>query len=444
MLILDKLGQREYHILRHMNKILETFKRAWEVPELRKKILFTAGIFLIFRFFAHIPVPGVDIPALKNLFAQNQFLGLLDIFSGGTLANFSVMALGLNPYINATIILQLLQMVFPRLEELSKEGEFGRMQINQYSRLLTIPLAALQALGTYALLKNQNIIKVLDPLTLISLILTLAAGTVLLMWLGELISEYGIGNGISLLIFGGIVGRFPVIIGQTLSITTTEQIFNIIVFGAVALAVIAGIVAVNEATRQIPIVYAKRIRGNKLYGGQSTYLPLRVNQAGVIPIIFAVSLVLIPSLLGQYLAQIPNPALANLAQTISGAFNPQGVIYNAAYFILVIGFTYFYTAIIFNPQKIAEMIQKNGGFIPGIRPGTPTINYLNYILTRITLAGAVFLGLIAVLPSFAHGMTNIATLTIGGTGVLIVVSVVLETARQFETLMVTRSYDKYM
>jgi preprotein translocase subunit SecY len=426
-----------------MNKLLETFKRAWNTPELRRKILFTAGIFLVFRFFAHIPVPGTDTVALKNLFASNQFLGLLDIFSGGTLANFSVMALGLNPYINATIILQLLQMVFPSLEQLAKEGESGRTKINQYARMITVPLAAAQALGTYALLKNQQIIGALDHLTLASLILTLTAGTLLLMWLGELITQYGIGNGISMLIFGGIVGRFPVLIGQTISVVTEDQIPNLIIFGGIALAVVAGIVIVNEATRQIPIVYARRVRGNKMYGGQSTYLPLRVNQAGVIPIIFAVSLVLIPSLLGQYLGQVPNPSIAQFANALSSAFNPNGVLYNVVYFILVIGFTYFYTAIIFNPQKISDEIQKYGGFIPGIRPGTPTANYLNYILTRITLAGAVFLGLVAVLPSLVQGVSNVATLTIGGTGVLIVVSVVLETARQFETLLVSRSYEKY-
>ena len=426
-----------------MNKLLETFKRAWNTPELRRKILFTAGIFLVFRFFAHIPVPGTDTVALKNLFASNQFLGLLDIFSGGTLANFSVMALGINPYINATIILQLLQMVFPSLEQLAKEGESGRTKINQYARMITVPLAAAQALGTYALLKNQQIIGALDHLTLASLILTLTAGTLLLMWLGELITQYGIGNGISMLIFGGIVGRFPVLIGQTISVVTEDQILNLIIFGGIALAVVAGIVIVNEATRQIPIVYARRVRGNKMYGGQSTYLPLRVNQAGVIPIIFAVSLVLIPSLLGQYLGQVPNPSIAQLANALSSAFNPNGVLYNVVYFILVIGFTYFYTAIIFNPQKISDEIQKYGGFIPGIRPGTPTANYLNYILTRITLAGAVFLGLVAVLPSLVQGVSNVATLTIGGTGVLIVVSVVLETARQFETLLVSRSYEKY-
>jgi preprotein translocase subunit SecY len=334
-------------------------------------------------------------------------------------------------------------MVFPSLEQLAKEGESGRTKINQYARMITVPLAAAQALGTYALLKNQQIIGALDHLTLASLILTLTAGTLLLMWLGELITQYGIGNGISMLIFGGIVGRFPVLIGQTISVVTEDQILNLIIFGGIALAVVAGIVIVNEATRQIPIVYARRVRGNKMYGGQSTYLPLRVNQAGVIPIIFAVSLVLIPSLLGQYLGQVPNPSIAQLANALSSAFNPNGVLYNVVYFILVIGFTYFYTAIIFNPQKISDEIQKYGGFIPGIRPGTPTANYLNYILTRITLAGAVFLGLVAVLPSLVQGVSNVATLTIGGTGVLIVVSVVLETARQFETLLVSRSYEKY-
>lgn len=426
-----------------MNKLLSPFVRAWETPELRRKILFTAGIFLVFRLFAHIPVPGVDLTALKSLFARNQFLGILDIFSGGTLANFSVMALGLNPYINATIILQLLQMVFPKLKEISEEGESGRTRINQYARMITVPLAAAQALGTYALLKSQNVITFLEPVTLIGLILTLTAGTLLLMWLGELITKYGIGNGISMLIFGGIVGRFPVIFGQTLSIVTQEQILNLIIFSGVALAVVAGIVLVNEATRQIPVVYARRVQGNRLSGGQSTFLPLRVNQAGVIPIIFAVSLVLIPSLLSQYLTQIPNATVSRIAQELSRLFQPDSVVYNVVYFLLIIGFTYFYTAIVFNPTEIAGRIQKYGGFIPGIRPGAPTSSYLNYILTRITLAGAIFLGAVAVLPSLAQGVSNVTTLTVGGTGVLIVVSVVLETARQFETMLVARSYEKY-
>ncbi len=426
-----------------MNKFLEPFVKAWQTPELRKRILFTALIFLIFRFFAHIPVPGVDVSQLKQLFASNEFLGLLDIFSGGTLANFSVMALGLNPYINGTIIMQLMQMVFPKLEELSKEGEQGRMKINQYSRMLTIPLAAVQALGTYALLRNQGIIGTLDPITLISFILTLSAGTVLLMWLGELVTEKGIGNGISMIIFAGIVGRMPILFGQTASVISGDQFINVIAFVIVGLLVIAGIVLVNQAVRQVPIVYARRVRGNKMYGGQSTFLPLRINQAGVIPIIFAVSLVLLPTLVGQYLSQVPNASVSRIAEFITNAFNPNGVVYNLVYFILVIGFTYFYTAVIFNPKKISEEIQKHGGFIPGIRPGPSTASYLNYIITRITLAGAVFLGIIAVLPSLAQGLSNVATLTIGGTGMLIVVSVVLETARQFETMIVTRSYDKF-
>lgn len=426
-----------------MNKILQPFVSAWRTPELKKKIIFTLAIFFVYRLFAYIPVPGVDTVSLKRLFSSNQFLGLLDIFSGGTLANFSIVALGLNPYINATIIMQLLQMVFPSLEAMSKEGEYGRVKINQYARMLTVPITILQAFGTYAFLRSQNIIGNLDPVTLVGLIVTLTAGTLLLMWFGELITEYGIGNGISMLIFGGIVGRFPVILGQTVSVITGDQLLNIIIFLGVAILVIAGIVAVNEATRQVPIVYAKRVRGNKLYGGQSTFLPLRVNQAGVYPIIFAVSLVLIPSLIGQYLGQAANPNIAHIAQGISRMFDPSGVTYNVLYFILIIGFSYFYTAVIFNPVKISTEIQKYGGFIPGIRPGSATANYLNYILTRITLAGAVFLGIIAVLPSFVNGVTNIATLTIGGTGVLIVVSVVLETAKQFETMLVTRNYDKF-
>ncbi len=427
-----------------MTKLLDIFRRAWNVPELRKKILFTAFIFFVFRLFAHIPVPGVDLVALKQLFTQNQFLGLLDIFSGGTLANFSIMALGLTPYIDATIIMQLMQMVFPKLEELAKEGEMGRMQINQYSRLLTVPIGALQALGTYALLKNQNVMGAVDPLTLVALILTLTAGTVLLMWLGELVSEYGIGNGISMLIFAGIVARLPTLLGQTISVVTEEQIINLVIFAGVGVAVIAAIVLVNEATRQIPIVYARRVSGNRMYGGQTNYLPLRVNQAGVIPIIFAVSLVLIPNLLGQYLSQVPNATVSRIAQGMSAAFDPNGILYNLLYFLLVIIFTYFYTAIVFNPQKIAEEVQKHGGFIPGVRPGTSTSSYLNYILTRITLAGAVFLGLIAILPSLANGIANVASLTIGGTGILIVVSVVLETAKQFEAMLIMRNYDGFL
>ncbi|SRR5258708_4605594 len=426
-----------------MNSILTIFRKSFQAEDIRRKILFTAFIFLVFRFFAHVPVSGVNLASLKNLFSSNQFLGLLDIFSGGTLASFSIMALGLNPYINASIILQILTIVFPKLEELSKEGDAGRQKINQYTRLLTVPLAALQAVGMYLLLRNQHIISNLNPIGLLSFILTMIAGTMLLVWFGELISERGIGNGISVLIFAGIVGRLPIAFGQTLSTATAENTLNMLFFVALGLAVIAGIVIINEATRQIPIFYAKRVRGNKVTGGQSTHLPLRLNQAGVIPIIFAVSLVLIPSLLSNYLVGVKNSAIHNFAAGLSSVFNPSGEVYNVLYFILVVGFTYLYTAVIFNPKKIAEEIQKYGGFIPGIRPGTPTANYLSYILTRITLAGALFLGLVATFPTIAKAFTGVQTLILGGTGVLIVVSVILETVKSLEAQLVMRNYERF-
>jgi len=427
-----------------MNKYLSSITNAFKTPELQKKLFFTAFIFLVFRIFAHIPIPGVDLVKLKTLFSQSELLGLLDIFSGGTLVNFSVMAVGLNPYINASIIFQLLTMVFPKLEELSKEGEYGREKINQYTRLLTVPLAAVQGIGMFALLKSQGIIQVQSPLTLASMIVTMTAGTVLLMWFGELISEFGIGNGISLLIFAGIVGRLPVSFIQTLSLVNQELIVNALIFLVLAFLVIGAIVFINEAVRQVPVHYAKRIRGNKMYGGSSTYLPLRLNQAGVIPIIFAVSIVLIPSMLGRFVSVIPNKTLADIANFIVRVFSTDSIIYNLIYFILVIGFTYFYTAVTFNPQKISGEIQKYGGFIPGIRPGTPTANYLNYILTRITLAGAVFLGVIAILPAIMKQITGISTLTIGGTGILIVVSVVLETVKSLEAQLLMRSYEGFL
>jgi preprotein translocase subunit SecY len=427
-----------------MNTILTPLISSWKTPELRRKILLTAMLFVLFRLFAHIPIPGVDTNRLAALFAQNQFLALLDVFSGGTLVNFSILALGINPYINASIILQLLQIVFPKLEELQKEGEYGREKINQYTRLLTIPLATVQAIGMFALLKNQGIVSAVDPLSFITIICTMTAGTVLVMWFGELITEYGIGNGISLLIFAGIVGRMPVIFGQAFTAATAESVTNLILLLGLGFAVIAATVVVNEAVRKVTVQYARRIRGNKMYGGGASFLPLRVNQAGVIPIIFAVSLVLLPSLLGGFLAQVKSPLLISLGHGLTYLFNPNGVFYNLFYFVLVIGFTYFYTAITFNPTKIAGEIQKYGGFIPGIRPGAPTASYLNYILTRITLAGALFLGLIAILPSLARGVTGMTTLLIGGTSVLIVVSVVLETVKTLEAQLVMRNYEGFL
>ena len=426
-----------------MDKILAIFKNSVNSPDIRRKLLFTALIFAVSRVFAHIPVSGVNLLQLKALFAQNQFLGLLDIFSGGTLANFSVMALGLNPYINASIILQLLTMVFPKLEELQKEGDQGRQKINQYTRLLTVPLALLQGVGMYALLRNQGIISVLNPLDLVSFLVVTTAGTMFLVWMGEMITDKGVGNGISLLIFAGIISRLPVMFGQTASTVNAANFFNLGVFAVMGLLVVASIVVINEATRQITVYYAKQVRGNKMYGGQSTHLPLRLNQAGVIPIIFAVSLVLLPSLIANYLAVSKIPVLHETATLITVWLNPNGLFYNALYFILVVGFTYFYTAVVFNPKKIAEEIQKYGGFIPGIRPGAPTAKYLNYILTRITLAGALFLGLIAILPTIARAATNVQNLLLGGTGILIVVSVILETIKAIEAQLVMRNYEGF-
>lgn len=427
-----------------MPSILKPLIASFKTPELRAKIIFTIGLFAVFRLFAHVPIPGVDTAKLAELFKSNQFLGLLDIFSGGTLVNFSVMALGLNPYINASIILQLLTMVFPRLEELSKEGEYGRQKINQYTRMLTVPLSILQAIGMYALLRNQQIISTFSPLALLTMVMTMMTGTLLLMWLGELITEKGVGNGISLLIFAGIVGRLPVSLGQTASVTTGQSLGNVLIFLVLAIIVIAGIVVVNESVRQVSIQYAKRIRGNRMYGGNTSYLPLKINQAGVIPIIFAVSLVLLPQIAGQFMAQTSQPVLVNLGNFLVKTFDPNGIIYNVLYFLLVVGFTYFYTAVTFNPQKIADEIQKYGGFIPGIRPGKSTADYLQYILTRLTLAGALFLGSIAILPSLARGITGVSTLMLGGTGVLIVVSVVLETTKALEAQLVMRNYEGFL
>ena len=427
-----------------MNKVLATLKQIWGTPDLRKKILFTGAILLVYRLLAHIPVAGVDRQALAQLFSGSQLLGLLDIFSGGTLANFSLIALGVGPYINASIIVQLLTMVFPKLEELSKEGEYGREVINQYTRWLTVPIALLQGFGMYTLLRNQQVIGNLDVLSLTALIITMTAGTVLSVWLGELITEYGMGNGISLLIFAGIVGRLPVVLGQTALTIETLNPGNILIFGGVAILLIAGVVFINEAARKIPIQYARRVRAGKVFGGQATHLPLRVNQAGVIPIIFAVSLVLLPSLVGQFLQGAANPQVAYWARSITAFMEPNGWAYNLIYFGLVVGFTYFYTAVVFNPQKIADEIKKYGGFVPGIRPGEATANYLNGIMNRVTLAGAVFLGAIAIMPAIIQVAFRIPTLSLGGTGILIVVSVVLETVKSLQSQLSVRNYDAFL
>ncbi len=420
------------------------WKSIWRARELRKKLLFTAALLLAYRFIAHIPVAGIDRVALAKLFSGSQILGLLDVFSGGTLANFSLAALGLGPYINASIIMQLLTVVFPKLEEMSKEGEYGREIINQYTRLLTIPIAILQGIAMYFLLHNQGVIGVLSPLNLVALLATITAGTMLTVWIGELITEYGVGNGISLLIFAGIVGRLPVVLGQTAATLETLNGLNLLVFIGMALLVVAGVVFMNEASRNIVVQYAKRIRAGKEIGGQTTHLPLRINQAGVIPIIFAVSLVLLPSLVGNFLQKSTNVQIASLARNLVSVMQPNSAVYTITYFVLVVAFTYFYTSVVFNPEKISEDLKKSGGFIPGVRPGEATAAYLSRVLNRITFAGALFLGAIAVLPAIAQSALQIPSLSLGGTGLLIVVSVVLETTKSLQSQLLARNYDAFL
>jgi len=427
-----------------MRKLWTLITHTYKDKETRKKVGIVLFLLLVFRFFAHIPVAGVDILQLKSFFAQNQFLGLLDLFSGGTLSNFSVLAIGLGPYIYASIVFQLLAVVYPKLEALQKEGEYGRQKINQYTRYLTIPLAVVQSLGMYSLLRSQNVIAGLSVFELVAFVLTMTAGTMFVMWLGEVITEQGIGNGISLLIFAGIVGRFPVTLGQTLSTLTSQNILNFVLIGAVGIGVIALIVIINEAIRKVPIFYARRVRGSQVSGSQASYLPLKLNQSGVIPIIFGVSIVLLPSFVANYFLQTSNEKLIEIGTVLAKAFSPDSMWYNGIYFILVVAFTYFYTAVLFNPKKISEELQKNGGFIPGMRPGSQTTKFLNYIVTRITLVGALFLGGIAILPGILTNFVGTTTLLVGGTSILIVVSVVIETVRILETQVVQRRYDRFM
>ncbi len=412
--------------------------------ELRRRLFVTLGILAIFRFVTHIPVPGVNLSAIKQLFSTNQLLSLLDVFSGGTLANFSILALGLNPYINASIIMQLMTMINPKLEEMQKEGETGQNVINQYTRMLAVPLAILQSAAMFMLLKNSGLLTTTAPLPLLALLATMAAGSIFLMWLGENLTEYGIGNGISLLIFAGIVGRLPVTFLQTSALASTVNPASILAFVVLGLFVVYTIVAIDEAKRQIPVSYSRRIRGGKDVGGGTTFLPIKLNNAGVIPIIFAIALVLAPSMLANVLAGVGNTAIASAAASFSAWFSPTSFAYNLFYFVMVVGFTYFYTAVVFDTDKISDQLKQNGGYVPGIRPGKETSKYLSYIVKRTTLAGALFLGAIAVLPSLVQGMTGITTLTIGGTSILIVVSVVLETYRKTQSYQVARSYDSFI
>lgn len=426
-----------------MENIFAPLKVLFKVEDLKKRLIFTAIIVAVFRFVTHIPTPGIDLAALREIFSGSAFLSLLDVFSGGTLTNFSVMALGLNPYINASIIMQMLTLVVPKLEELQKEGDFGRQKINQYTRLLTLPLSFLQGIALITLLARQGLTTTSDPLKLAAIVFTLSAGTSFLIWLGEQLNDYGLGNGISMIIFVGIVSRLPVGAAQLFSTIDSSQYITYAIFGVFSLLAIYAIVRTGEAVRQIPIQSARR-GANTFTSTVSNHLPLRLNQAGVIPIIFAVSFMLIPSLLSRVLSSTNQPALAAFASNLSIALSPDTFLYNLIYFLLVVAFCYFYTAVVFNPEKIAKDLRTSGSFIPGVRPGKDTVDYLNFVLNRITLVGASFLGLVAIFPSIVSGLTGVTSIAIGGTGLLIVVSVVLEILKAINSQSYMHNYDKFL
>jgi len=422
-------------------------KHIWQAKDIRNDILFVFMIFVAFRVLAHIPVPGIDITGLQAFFNSNQILGLLNILTGGGLENFSIVMLGVGPYITSSIIFQLLGMIVPSLEEMQNEGEQGRQRINQWTRLATVPLALLQAYSTIIFLQRvgggsgTQLLGTIGFWGMLTTMVVVSGGTMLLMWFGELISERRVGNGISLLIFGGIVAGLPTALLRVASTYDQSQFINVILFVIIALVTVAGVVYITEGQRNIPVTYAKFMRGNALSRGVSSHLPLRVNQAGVIPIIFAISLILFPPLLAQFFVQSSVGFLASFAQFIITLFRNQ-LFYGLFYFVLVFGFTYFYTAVIFKPDQIAENLQKQGGFIPGIRPGKETSRYLSAVSNRILLAGALFLGVIAILPITLQHFTG-TNLVIGGTSLLIVVSVVIESVKQVDSQLVMRDYERF-
>jgi len=421
-------------------KIIQIFK----TPDLRNKILFILGIFVVFRLMANIPMPGISAEKMREFFEANQIFGLLNLFTGGALDKLSIIMLGLGPYITATIIIQLLTMIFPALEKIYKEeGEEGREKFNQYGRILTIPLGFLQGYAMLTLFQRQGIIETLPFGLIITSILTITAGTVFLMWLGELISEKGIGNGVSFLIFAGIISDIPNNIRQMLLTWDPAKIPSYLFFFAMALIIIAGVVLINEGRRNIPVSYAKRVRGNKMYGGASTYLPLNINPAGVIPIIFALSIMLFPGMIANFLGGAGG-IVGTIAQSVGRAFQNMWF-YSILYFTLVVLFTYFYTAVTFDPKAISSNLQKMGGFIPGIRPGESTANFMYYILNRVLLVGALFLGTIAIMPSIIGAITGVMVFQflIGGTALLIVVSVVLDVMRQINAQLQMREYETF-
>ncbi len=429
--------------------MLQALRSAFRLPDLRAKILFTLGILVVYRFAAHIPVPGVDQVALKGFFEGNTLGQLYNLLSGGALANFSIMAMGVYPYITASIIIQLLTPLIPQLDELSKEGEQGRNRINQYTTWLSVPLAFLTGLGQIAIMQQSGVFPDFGfNLASIATLMALTAGTMFAVWLGELITEQGIGNGISIIIFGGILSSAPTAIVQL-----SRQPVQLLLFLIVMVITVFVIVMIQEGQRRIPVQYGKQIRGNKLYGGQSSHVPLRVNASGMIPIIFAQSIIIFPGLVAGYLATVNNEAVRNAGASVRDWFGSGSPVYWISYFVMVVGFTYFYTDVIFRQQNLPETLRRQGGFIPGIRPGRPTETYLNSVMMRITFVGALFLGLIAVLSWLVSvavrpfGLVidpSNTNFIISSVGLLIVVGVVLDTMKQLEAQLTMRHYEGFI
>ncbi len=429
-------------------RLLQAMIDAFRLPDLRRRILITLGIIVAFRFIAHVPLPGVDAAALKDLFSENALLGMLDMFSGGAMRNFSIVAMGVYPYITASIIMTLMVPVIPKLQAISQEGEAGRNKINRITHWLTIPMAALSGYGQLAILRNYGVMGDSSVLSTISMIAALTAGTVFLVWLGELITEHGIGNGVSIIIFAGIVAGYPQMIGQ--GILVSDQIAGLVVYAVISLATIVAIVVFTEAHRRIPVQYAKTtFRGGRMYRQSgATHIPLRVNAAGMIPLIFAVSLVMFPGVVASYFMR-PEGSDPNFWNYIYNIFStsaalPLGLIYWVLYFLLVVGFAFFYTMVIFQQQDLAGTLQRQGGFIPGIRPGKNTADYLNHVINRITWAGALYLAIVAIIPFIAQEVTNVQAIQLSTMGLLIVVGVVLDTMKQMEAQLVMRRYEGFI
>lgn len=427
-------------------KLLQAMLDAFSLPDLRRKILITAGILIIFRFIAHVPLPGVDLDALGALFERNALLGMLDLFSGGAMRRLSVAAMGVYPYITASIIMMLLVPVIPRLQALSREGESGRNRINLITHWLVIPLAAISGYGQLVYLQREGVVDSVGALPMIAMVASMVAGTILLVWMGEMITEYGIGNGISIIIFGGIVAGLPTMIQQ--GFLAKDNFGGLVVYILMVVLTIAVIVVFTEAHRRIPVQYAKSVfRSGRMYRQSgSTHIPLRVNSSGMIPLIFAMSLVIFPGIVASYFS---NPMQPNFANTIMDVFNPNaplplGLFYWILYFLMAMGFTFFYTMVVFQQQDLPNTLQRQGGFIPGIRPGKNTATYLNGVINRITWGGALFLASIAVMPFVVRTITSIEVIQLSSLGLLIMVGVVLDTMKQLEAQLVMRRYEGFI